>query len=268
MFKTLRLLNKFYREEAAPGQFFHKFLTYSFNFFLQIGRVLIGKENIKYLTRHVFRLSDIILNLRLKDGIRIRHFLPHYSLLLAVISLDEYNLKTFPENRVAIDIGANIGIVSLLLAKRNHAAKVYAFEPEKKNFDLLVENLTKNKCNNVIAVKKALLDKKTKIKLLLKDSGTHTLFAKQGSHGFEWVEANKLDDEVKEKSIDLIKIDTEGSEQEILEGATKTLKVTKQVIVERVKRLDEKTLLALLKKAGFDVKKESEIDNLYFGAKA
>ena len=58
---------------------------------------------------------------------------------------------------IAYDIGANIGVFSLLMSHLVHDnGKVYAIEPEINNFRHLVESIKENKLINIIAVQMAI----------------------------------------------------------------------------------------------------------------
>lgn len=50
----------------------------------------------------------------------------------------------FKENDIVIDIGANIGIVSIYLAKKYPFLKIYSFEPFKANYKSLIKNIKIN----------------------------------------------------------------------------------------------------------------------------
>ena len=51
---------------------------------------------------------------------------------------------------VVFDIGANIGLYALYAAKREPAAKVYAFEPESQNYARLCRNVRLNRSANIM----------------------------------------------------------------------------------------------------------------------
>ena len=50
---------------------------------------------------------------------------------------------------VFYDIGANIGIHSLILAREHPDCQIHAFEPETLNFWKLLRNITLNKLENI-----------------------------------------------------------------------------------------------------------------------
>jgi len=61
---------------------------------------------------------------------------------------------------VVVDLGAYIGYYTLIAAKIvGETGKVFAFEPEPHNYDLLVKNIEVNGYKNVIPVQKAVSNK-------------------------------------------------------------------------------------------------------------
>nr|WP_075088707.1 FkbM family methyltransferase [Verrucomicrobium spinosum] len=63
------------------------------------------------------------------------------------------------EDAVALDVGANIGVTSLILSERLRSGRVFAFEPGETVFQLLQENLKNNAVSNVDAYHQAVSDK-------------------------------------------------------------------------------------------------------------
>jgi len=130
---------------------------------------------------------------------------------------------------VFIDVGANIGKYTVKISNSvKKKGEVIAFEPEKDNFNMLKRNVKLNCATNVVLIKKALSNKKGKLKLFLAKGnlGHHSLVEKVGEK-YEEVDVDTLDSIIKElkiKRVDLIKIDVEGAESLVLEGARETLK--------------------------------------------
>jgi len=190
--------------------------------------------------------------LTLKDSIIINHHLENYGQFLEIILKDVYKLKKLKKNSVVVDVGANIGLVSILAAKRFNAKKVISFEPCSDNFILLKKNIEVNDCKNIIINKFAISDKKGKTKLYLHGSGTHSLVRK--GKKFELVKQTTLDEVLKnEPVIDLLKIDVEGAELKVLKGANKTLEKTKKIAMELSRLCSHDEILQILKNKGFDV---------------
>ncbi len=128
---------------------------------------------------------------------------------------------------VVVDIGANIGYYTLLFAKLvGEKGKVFAFEPEPNNFDLLKKNIEINGYKNINLINKAVSNKSGKIKLYLNDVNTscHSLIAENPNNQYIEIDSIKLDDffEINQK-IDFIKIDVEGAELESLKGMSNLL---------------------------------------------
>ena len=141
--------------------------------------------------------------------------------------------KLAKESKIIVDVGANIGKYSILAGKVNPNAKIFAIEPEKNNFIILNKNIGLNRLK-ISPLKIGLSEKSGVMKLYRgtrpENYGGYSLAHK--SEFFEEVKVKTLDNLF--KSIDLIKIDTEGCEFEILKGAKKLLsnKAIKKIIVE------------------------------------
>jgi FkbM family methyltransferase len=138
------------------------------------------------------------------------------------------------QSKVILDIGANVGIYSILCSKINSAASIYAFEPNKINADRFRKNVAINELGNVKLIEKAVGDVRKHIKLTVpaNDTISDTSSALEGfsertySGSIKWkqveVEQITIDDFVAAEHlprIDLIKIDVEGYEMMVFEGA-------------------------------------------------
>lgn len=127
------------------------------------------------------------------------------------------------EGTVALDIGANIGLVSIYLSK--YFERIIALEPSFEHFDALNRNLQVNKIENVKPIKKALFIKEGDFPFGgPKDNRTmrslHAATWQGGKHDemVQTITLDKLFEEEKIEHVDLMKIDCEGSEVEIISG--------------------------------------------------
>lgn len=146
------------------------------------------------------------------------------------------------------DVGANVGIYTIFAAKRG--LETFAFEPESQNYAILNRNIVLNKLNCVAFP--ICFWSEPKIDTLRLSSMTaggscHSFSqdvdyrgesrefqAKQGSIAFTL-------DEMGERLgfPDHVKIDVDGFEHKVLEGAPKTLAHAKSLLVEVNSRSDE-----------------------------
>jgi FkbM family methyltransferase len=125
-----------------------------------------------------------------------------------------------------VDIGAHIGYYTLLSAQIvGPKGKVFAFEPEPKNYDLLKKNVAENGYNNVTLVEKAVSNGSSiaRLSVDLKDSGMNYLANTiNNSITVSTVSLDEFFDEA--IVIDFIKMDIEGFEEKALEGMQRILK--------------------------------------------
>lgn len=126
-------------------------------------------------------------------------------------------------SKICIDVGANIGITTIWMAK--NCEKVYSFEPENNNAIRFKENLEANHITNAELIQKAVSDTKGELELnILESYGHHSLgkVATSKIIGSQKVEVITLSDFCKEnniKNIDFLKVDVEGFEIEVFYGA-------------------------------------------------
>ena len=154
------------------------------------------------------------------------------------IALEKYEpyetqliLRQIKKGNTVIDVGANIGYYTVLSAdKVGKTGKVYAFEPDKVNFEILKKNIEANNLKNVEIINVAVGSKVGKLKLhkSKENLGDHKLYGNDKE--IEEVEIIKLDDFLKDKKIDLTKIDTQGWEPEVIEGAKKIISKNKPIM--------------------------------------
>ncbi len=131
-----------------------------------------------------------------------------------------------------LDIGANIGYYSLLTSKLVGAAgQVFAFEPEKENFQILKWNIDNLALENTTCVNVGVSNFKGKAALYLcaDNPGGHHLHEPMQAEKTQTVEIITIDDFLADKSqkVDYIKIDAQGAEQSILEGLQKTIEINR-----------------------------------------
>lgn len=93
------------------------------------------------------------------DGLRILTDARNIGGYYSICFMKAYDpvLDRLSPTDIVVDGGANIGVFSLLAARR--AGLVYAVEPNPNNFDLLSQNLLLNRATNVVPIQAALSDR-------------------------------------------------------------------------------------------------------------
>lgn len=140
---------------------------------------------------------------------------------------------------IVIDVGANIGIHSLVMAQTvGKTGAVYSFEPHPIIFNKLVTNIGLNNMRWVHPIKAALSDSSGQAVLQgfgeSSNQGTSTLCTSDKTNNQFQIKTITLDEFVastKIPSLSLIKIDVEGHELNVLQGAIKTLATFKPLII-------------------------------------
>ncbi len=156
-----------------------------------------------------------------------------------------------------IDIGANVGVFTLNAAEKvGKKGCIVAVEPEPNNVLFLRKNV-KNK-KNVIIIPKAVGNSKKTIKLYIsKFPDEHSIKHNYG-YGYVKVKITTLDNIVstlKLKDINFLKVDTEGSELDVLNGGINTLKNYKpNLVIEYHSRNDKIKLIKFLEKIKYNIK--------------
>jgi len=143
---------------------------------------------------------------------------------------DEYIRKNLVDGSRFIDIGAHMGRFTLLGARSvGKNGLVLSLEPDQRVFQQLLENISLNKYQNIISLPVAAFNDNDLVSFKIsKTSGWSSLTDMHKDSIFNEVHipAFKLDtiiESLKIESVDLIKIDVEGAEDKVLEGATKIL---------------------------------------------
>ena len=126
---------------------------------------------------------------------------------------------------IAVDVGANFGCWTLPLAK--HAHRVVAIEPQKPVYSLLVRSIFRGKHSNIDALNCAAGHEDGKILVPVVDLEKGTNFGGitllEGVNEGEVTRLRRLDDVLGGYPVSFIKIDVEGFEDHVLEGARKTI---------------------------------------------
>lgn len=194
---------------------------------------------------------------------------PRDSLLLSVREVYEptetaFFLRSLRPGQTVVDVGANIGYYTLLFARAvGPSGRVYAFEPEPNNFELLQTNVELNGYQNVVLENAAVSASPGTLRLFLNDGnlGDHQTYdAGEGRAAVE-IRAASLDEyfAANRAPIDFIKMDIQGWEPAALAGMRGVLDANPDVVL--VTELWPKGMHA----AGFDARSyAAELEDLGF----
>lgn len=130
------------------------------------------------------------------------------------------------EGDVIWDIGANIGVISLLLARHGpgRTARIHSFEPEPRNFRQLTRNLELNGLSDRVTPHQlALGAEEGEVELFIRGGpgeGRHSIAAARGSTGSIQVPLTTATAFARKHDAwpTLLKLDVEGAEGQVLAG--------------------------------------------------
>jgi FkbM family methyltransferase len=163
----------------------------------------------------------------------------------------EFVCSLVKSDDVVVDVGANIGLITVPLAQK--AAQVHCFEPQPRMYELLRENIEQNGLLNVSAHQLAL----------------GAIFGKAGLPSIDYDKPDNFGgvplvpgSEIKVATLDsfnldacnLIKIDVEGMEADVLAGAKETIKRHHPLLYVENDRIDKSVaLITLLNEFGYEM---------------
>lgn len=161
---------------------------------------------------------------RLRNGLkfRLRTCTTDSLTLMEIWMMRDYSLSGFEirgEDTV-VDVGAHIGLFSLMAANRASKGMVYALEPNSRNFGMLLENVEINQAKNVVPINAAVghEDGRRMLYLSPENASGHSFYCNTRKEG-ELVKTLRLEtlfDDYKICRVDYLKMDCEGAEYEIL----------------------------------------------------
>lgn len=174
-----------------------------------------------------------------------------------------YFTTLIPEKGVILDIGANIGITAIPLARLKNNQLVYAFEPIRENFETLQKVVNYYKLTNIILFQTALGNSKGSLRMIMPISSNARL---QGlskvcqddsdEDGVYYdVQVDKLDDVIgRRETVSAIKIDVENFEYEVLKGAMYVLQRDKPIIYCELWNNDKRSkVFSFMKALGYHI---------------
>ena len=195
-----------------------------FNFITRARYLLNSKDNLAKK-----QIGNNIMYLDLKDSglsttlLRMKPGSPDREAAFMKILRQEVK-----EGMTAIDMGANIGYVTLIMAELiGPSGRIYAVEPAPHNFKILSKNIEANGYANFVFPYQMGISNITGVSKFYVSDMSNLCSMANTKHSKSSIDItiSTLDDFIKDKEFpDFIKMDIEGHEVEALEGMYNTLK--------------------------------------------
>lgn len=209
------------------------------------------------------------------------------SLALSMSKIIEYKRSSINQVINILDVGANLGFYSLAFGM-NKDVNIYAFEPFGESFQYLISNIENNDFHNINPINQGLSDLNEKLflgppryknlstrflKYFDKNSlGSRTIHTRVKPKNITELSDFRIGDEEKNilalSSVDIIKIDVEGSEMKVLAGLKETIKnYHPAIMIEINNNYETSAIFRFLIDSGyskfidFSVLKDSNIDS-------
>ena len=210
-------------EDNISKKFFNKAVIYRYMLsfypeaFITIKNALhlVFKYSVVDIRYWIFKRILFLIQ-RFKYPLEIEVWITFY-----IFGLKQYDIKNIFEvkdDAVIFDIGAWKGDTAYFFSKKcSDNAQIYAFEPDNYAYEILQKIKNKYKLNNVIT--KNILFSNAEKEIDFVSMIKNTPASKKNAITIDkFVEENNIE------KIDYIKMDVEGAERTILEGAIKTIK--------------------------------------------
>ena len=157
------------------------------------------------------------------------------------------------DSAVILDIGAYVGFFSLLAGHANPRSRVFAFEPLPLAYERLLQNVARNALSNVTSVATAIGREEGEVEFFHQSPAAAAVTASDGEAaipcssslseaffmpGAQGLVSTKVRVTTMDgflggqniETVDLVKIDTETTEPDVLEGMTATLRRSRPAI--------------------------------------
>ena len=177
-------------------------------------------------SKYSFALYNNFYKTNLDDKWEVITNKPLYFIVKDIDRYEKYYKIKF--NDIVLDAGANEGSLTVVYSQKiGVKGKVFAFEPDTKNIEILKHNMSLNKkYNNIELVKKALWNKKDTIEFFEAGTVASSIFYEDKNSQRVTIQAISIDCFMSTKKINrlnFVKMDIEGAEIEALKGSINTI---------------------------------------------
>ncbi|NER38119.1 MAG: FkbM family methyltransferase [Oscillatoria sp. SIO1A7] len=178
-----------------------------------------------------------------------------------------YQFQSIKERPLIIDCGSHVGLSIIYFKSRFPKAKIIGFEPDPDNLYFLKENLKNNGFEDVVIVPKALASVEKTVDFWRDNMGISTwgnsiAIPKEPEEAEVVPVETTLLSSYLQDEVDFLKMDIEGSEEQVLQEAANKLPLVRQIELEfhgttknnDINNLDR--IVTLLEDKGFEVEVE------------
>lgn len=183
--------------------------------------------------------------------------------------LGSYELKqqqvfgdVLKDGNIVFDVGAHVGFYSLLAAEVvGPSGKVFAFEPNQRNFDYLEWHIKHNGYRNTFPFQVAVSNHNGRAYFdeAADSAQGHLTHNPEGAIGVQSISLDTFIEQKKLPAPTVLKIDVEGAELRVLQGAANTLKNHKPIIFLSTHREDNDRSSRYLELLGYRLEKITAI---------
>lgn len=207
--------------------------------FFELYRYLkvLGLFSLGSLLWQRFVQRNVLISIKVKDlphKIFIRNQPADFAVFTQVFIHKEYEVSLeHPVNSI-IDAGANIGLAALFFISKYPTASIICIEPEKNNFDLLLQNT--KPYSNISCINTAVWHKNTHLQIVDKGYGSLGFQVKETTEEKNTFTAKTISSIMQhwgKTQVDIVKLDIEGSEEQVvLQDEENWPEKTKTIFVE------------------------------------
>ena len=139
--------------------------------------------------------------------------------------------EILPLDANIIDVGSNVGLISIALVIDKPGRKVLAIEPSHIHAQRLLQNLQRLDLNNILLIQNPLSYRSGHLKGQIWESNG----IKRIKPNYPYLTLDQVFSDWNQSKVDLVKIDTDGYELKILLGAKKLLRSTEAIFsIEKI----------------------------------
>lgn len=144
----------------------------------------------------------------------------------------EYHLSLSFEPRSIVDAGANIGLSAVFFANHYPDARILAVEPDRRNFELLVDNT--QDYPNITSIHSGLWSRRVPLRIVNPDDEPWAFRVEESGDGDGLAAITVVEalEEMDAERLDLLKLDIEGAERDLMGQSQGWIEHVRAIVAE------------------------------------